>query len=169
MKTITSLVALAMLFVGLQTASAQAKVAAKPGAKPAPKPAAKAPVKASAKPAATAAKPVAKPAVAAQPEAAPAAPALISDKLAPAASTSNVLKVRVEANPITKRLVVRTDASAPTRVEVNDGSGRPVITSDIMTGGESAVLDVSQLPAGSYIVQCTSGERRGMRRVVLGQ
>ncbi|GAB2794848.1 hypothetical protein GCM10027175_37000 [Hymenobacter latericoloratus] len=96
-------------------------------------------------------------------------PALITDKMADPTPNTDALKVRAEANPLTKRLTVRTNATGPTRVEVNGTDGRPVITRDLISGDAAAVLDVSNLPAGSYIVQCTSGERRGMKRVVLGQ
>ncbi|WP_162303612.1 T9SS type A sorting domain-containing protein [Hymenobacter sediminis] len=96
-------------------------------------------------------------------------PALITDKMADPTPNTDALKVRAEANPLTKRLTVRTNATGPTRVEVNGTDGRPVITRDLISGDAAAVLDVSNLPAGSYIVQCTSGERRGIKRVVIGQ
>ncbi|RSK37536.1 T9SS type A sorting domain-containing protein [Hymenobacter metallilatus] len=98
-----------------------------------------------------------------------AAPALITDKMAEPTRNTDALKVRVETNPLTKRLTVRTDATGPTRVEVNGTDGRPVLTRDLISGDAAAVLDVSNLPAGTYIVQCTAGERRGMKRVMLGQ
>lgn len=145
MKTCTLLVCL-ILAVLSQSAYAQSKTSAKPAATPA----------------APAAKP-ASPVVAAAP------PALITDKMVDPTPNTGALKVRLDANPLTKRLTVRTDAAGPTRVEVNDPEGRPVITRDVMVGSDAAVLDVSSLPAGSYIVQCTSGERRGMKRVLLGQ
>jgi hypothetical protein len=85
------------------------------------------------------------------------------------AANPNALKVKAEVNPVTNRLTVRTDAPGPTRVEVNDVSGRPVITHNMMVGTNPAVLNVSQLPAGAYVVRCTAGERTGMRRVILGQ
>ncbi|MBT9392131.1 T9SS type A sorting domain-containing protein [Hymenobacter sp. NST-14] len=95
--------------------------------------------------------------------------ALISDKMADPTPNTDALKVRVETNPVTKRLTVRTDAAGPTRVEVNGVDGRPVLTRDLISGAAAAVLDVSNLPAGTYIVKCTSGERRGMKRLLLGQ
>ncbi|MET4105887.1 T9SS type A sorting domain-containing protein [Hymenobacter sp. UYP22] len=98
-----------------------------------------------------------------------AAPTLITDKMADPTPNTNALKVRLETNPLTKRLTVRTDATGPTRVEVNGTDGRPVLTRDLISGDAAAVLDVSNLPAGTYIVQCTAGERRGMKRVMLGQ
>ncbi|MBC6991692.1 T9SS type A sorting domain-containing protein [Hymenobacter sp. BT491] len=98
-----------------------------------------------------------------------APPALITDKMEQAAPSSDALKVRLETNPVTKRLTVHTDATGPTRVEVNDAEGHPVLTRDLIVGDQVAVLDVSALPAGSYIVHCSSGERRGMRRILLGQ
>ncbi|MCA8832902.1 T9SS type A sorting domain-containing protein [Hymenobacter pini] len=94
---------------------------------------------------------------------------LITDKMADPTPNKDALKVRVETNPLTKRLTVRTDANGPTRVEVNGTDGRPVLTRDLISGDAAAVLDVSNLPAGTYIVQCTAGERRGMKRVMLGQ
>ncbi|WP_167855655.1 T9SS type A sorting domain-containing protein [Hymenobacter fodinae] len=96
-------------------------------------------------------------------------PALITDKMEAPAPNTDALKVRADTNPLTKRLTVRTNASGPTRVELNGTDGRPVITRDMMSGSDALVLDVSSLPAGSYIVQCTSGERRGIKRVSLGQ
>lgn len=79
------------------------------------------------------------------------------------------LKVRAEANPVTKRLTVRTNSSSPTRVEINGPDGRPVITRDLLSSNDVATLDVSGLPAGAYLVQCTSGERRGVKRVMVGR
>lgn len=168
MKTSTFLGCLFMLLLGWSSAQAQTK-SAKPAAT---------------KPAATAAKPAIKPPVAAKPAAAsvvavaakPAEtvlaatpPALITDKMETAAPNTDALKVRAETNPLTKRLTVRTNAAGPTRVELNGTDGRPVITRDIMTGTEAVVLDVSNLPTGTYIVQCTSGERRGIKRISVGQ
>ncbi|QIX61484.1 T9SS type A sorting domain-containing protein [Hymenobacter sp. BT18] len=176
MKSFSSFLAALTLVLGVHVASAQTKPAPKPAAKPTAKAAAAKPV---AKPAATVAKPAAAPAkpLAAGAKAAPAtssaaapAPAvLISDKLAPAAPNSTTLKVRLENNPITKRMQVRTNATGPTRVEVNDEAGRPVVTSDLVSGDDVATIDVSNLPAGYYIVKCTSGERTGMKRVMLGK
>lgn len=99
----------------------------------------------------------------------PAAPALITDKMSNPTPNTNALKVRAETNPLTKRLTVRTDATGPTRVELNGTDGRPVLTRDLISGEAAAVLDVSNLPAGTYIVQCTAGERRGLKRVMVGQ
>ena len=89
--------------------------------------------------------------------------------MVPPVINTGPLKVRAESNPVTRRLTVRTDAAGPTRVEVNDPQGRPVITRDLLNGNHAAVLDVSKLPPGAYIVQCTSGERRGIKRVMVGQ
>ncbi|MCR5888033.1 T9SS type A sorting domain-containing protein [Hymenobacter sp. J193] len=177
MKLFSSLLAVLLVSASAQLATAQTKPAAKPAAKaPAAKVAAK-PAVAGAKPAvkpaapkpAVAAKPLAAGAKAAPAEAAPEPPALISDKLAPAAPNSTTLKVRLENNPITKRMQVRTNANGPTRVEVNDEAGRPVVTSDLVSGDDVATIDVSNLPAGYYIIKCTSGERTGMKRVMLGK
>ncbi|WP_212590442.1 T9SS type A sorting domain-containing protein [Hymenobacter gelipurpurascens] len=167
MKTFTFLGCLFTMLLSWSSAQAQTKTA-KPVA---------------AKPTAAAAKPVAKPAGAAKPVAAPVAaapklpetalaaapPSLITDKMETPAANTDALKVRAETNPLTKRLTVRTNAAGPTRVELNGTDGRPVITRDIMAGTDAVVLDISNLPAGSYIVQCSSGERRGMKRVSVGQ
>jgi hypothetical protein len=85
------------------------------------------------------------------------------------AADPNALKVKAEVNPMTGALTVRTDAPGPTRVEVNDVSGRPVITKNVMVGNKPVILDVKRLPAGSYVVRCTAGEKTGIRRVLLGQ
>ncbi|WP_460613290.1 T9SS type A sorting domain-containing protein [Hymenobacter seoulensis] len=139
MKTSTLLGCLVALLSWVQSAQAQIK--------PAPKPA----------PAAVAAVATATP------------PALITDKMADPTPNKDALKVRAEANPLTKRLTVRSDATGPTRVEINATDGRPVITRDLMSGADAVVLDISSLPAGSYLVQCSSGERRGVKRVMVGQ
>lgn len=177
MKSVLSLVFLLLTLVLVEPVRAQTKGAA-------PKPAAKAPVKAAVpaakKPApATAAKPVASPVAkpvatapkpAAATAAAPAAPvALVTDKMVVPAVNTSLLKVQASANPITGRLTVRTNSPNPTRVEINGPDGRPVITRDLISSSETAVLDVSHLPPGAYIVQCTSGERRGIKRVMVGQ
>lgn len=173
MKSVLSLVFLLLTLVLVEPVRAQTKGAA-------PKPAAKAPVKAAVpaakKPApATAAKPVAKPVAtalkpAAATAAAPAAPvALVTDKMVVPAVNTSLLKVQASANPVTGRLTVRTNSPNPTRVEINGPDGRPVITRDLISSSETAVLDVSHLPPGAYIVQCTSGERRGIKRVMVGQ
>jgi len=86
-----------------------------------------------------------------------------------AAANTTLLKVQASTNPITGRLTVRTNSPNPTRVEVNGPDGRPVITRDLISSDETAVLDVSHLPPGAYIVQCTSGERRGIKRIMVGQ
>ncbi|RSK48094.1 T9SS type A sorting domain-containing protein [Hymenobacter rigui] len=160
MKTSTLLGCLLALLLTGQFAQAQTKAAAKPATSVA-KPAAAKPV------AAPASKPAADAASASM--VAVAAPALITDKMADPTPNTNALKVRAETNPLTKRLTVRTDATGPTRVELNSTDGRPVLTRDMISGDAAAVLDVSNLPAGSYIVQCTAGERRGMKRVMIGQ
>ncbi|MCC2545802.1 T9SS type A sorting domain-containing protein [Hymenobacter sp. BT175] len=158
----------ALLGAALLTAPAQAQAPKKPAAapaaakKPVPKPAVAKPA-ATVKPAAPAA-----PAAAATP-AAPVPVALITEKMTPPAPSTDALKVSVDTNPVTNRLTVRTDAPGPTRVEVNDASGNPVLTRDTMKGNKPVVLDVSRVPAGTYLVRCTSGERIGVRRVVLGR
>lgn len=173
---VTSIILLAAL-LGITPAQAQTKAAPKPAAKPAAKPpvkaatpAAKAPTSAVAKkPATVATAAVAKPGAAA-PVVAQAAPvALVTDKMEPPAANTSLLKVLASANPITGRLTVRTNSPNPTRVEINGPDGRPVITSDLLSSSDVAVLDVSNLPPGAYIVQCTSGERRGIKRVMVGQ
>jgi Secretion system C-terminal sorting domain len=176
MKTLITLLCLVAAMALSISARAQSKPAAK---KPTPKAAVavKKPVSASAKPAAAksgVAKPGAtatkKPAAAARKEEAPAAPpALVTDKMVQQPTNTGPLKVRAEANPVTKRLTVRTNSSSPTRVEINGPDGRPVITRDLLSSNDVATLDVSGLPAGAYLVQCTSGERRGMKRVMVGR
>ena len=85
------------------------------------------------------------------------------------ASNPNAIKVKAEANPATGRLTVKTDNPGPTRVELTDVGGRPVLTYTMMNGQTPAVLDVSKLSAGAYIVRCTAYEKTGMRRVKIGQ
>ena len=81
----------------------------------------------------------------------------------------NAIKVKAEANPATGKLTVKTDNAGPTRIELTDAGGRPVLTYTMMNGLTPAVLNVSQLPAGSYIVRCTAYEKTGMRQIKLGQ
>ena len=85
------------------------------------------------------------------------------------AANPNAIKVRAESNNATGRLTVKTDNPGPTRVELTDVGGRPVLTYTMMNGQTPAVLNVSRLPAGAYIVRCTAYEKTGMRRVMIGQ
>ena len=134
-------------------------VPSKPGvAKPrVAKPTAKAPATAGAMAKASSAEPI---------DGAPARVALAP--VTPAADPT-ALKIKAEVNPTTKQLAVRTDASGPTTIEVNDATGRPVLTRNVIAGNNSTDLNVSQLPAGYYVVRCTAGLRTGMRRVRLGE
>jgi len=97
------------------------------------------------------------------------APGLIAPSPVTPAANPNAIKIKAEANPATGRLTVKTDNAGPTRVELTDGSGRPVLTYTMLKGTTPAVLNVSQLPAGSYIVRCTAYEKTGMRQVQIGQ
>lgn len=108
------------------------------------------------------------------PKAAPApAQAASASAVAPApvtpAANPNALRVKAEVNPVTGKLSVRTDVAGPTRVEITDVSGRPVLTHTMMNGTTPASLGVRQLPAGTYIVNCTAGDKTGMRRIMLGE
>ena len=99
----------------------------------------------------------------------PAPVDLITSRMEQAPPVTDAIRVRADANPLTKRLTVRTDVSGPTRLEINDSQGNPVMTHDLIMGSEAAVLDVSRLSPGYYIVKCTTGTRTGMRRVQMGQ
>ena len=92
-------------------------------------------------------------------------------KIAPAPETpaANPNAIKVKAEAIGGKLTVKTDNPGPTRVEVSDGGGRPVLTYTMMNGQTPAILNVGQLPAGTYIVRCTAYEKTGMRRVMIGQ
>ncbi|MGI4739030.1 MAG: hypothetical protein ACRYG7_27995 [Janthinobacterium lividum] len=143
----------------------------------------KAPAAKSAKPAATAtkpaAKPASKPAAPAAKAATPAATASAADAAAAAptapialapvtpAPDPNALKIKAEQNPIAHTLTVRCDAPGPTRFEINDKEGRPVLTKNVMVGTTPVVLSVASLPTGPYVVRCTAGEKKGMRLVQL--
>lgn len=150
--------------------SALAPAAARAQAKvPAAKATAKPPVKASVKTAPVAA-PAAGPA-AAKTAPAPGTPAATAHvALAPAtpAADPTALKIRAEVNPTTRQLAVHTNAPGPTTIEVNDATGRPVLTRNVIAGTKAIELNVAQLPAGYYVVHCTAGLRTGMRRVHLG-
>lgn len=110
---------------------------------------------------------VAAPAPAAAPATTPAGTALIAP--APETPAANPNAIKVKAESAAGKLTVKTDNPGPTRVEVSDVGGRPVITHTMLNGQVAAVLNVSQLPAGSYIVRCTAYEKTGMRRVMIGQ
>ncbi|WP_216679367.1 T9SS type A sorting domain-containing protein [Hymenobacter siberiensis] len=112
--------------------------------------------------------------VIAAPPAAPAASAPTAEgtgriALAPETPPANPNAIKVKADAVAGHLTVKTDNPGPTRVEVTDTGGRPVITHTMMNGQTPAVLNVSQLPAGAYIVRCTAYEKTGMRRVMIGQ
>ena len=109
--------------------------------------------------------PVAAPAKAPTP-AVGAAPLIAPAPETPAANP-NAIKVKAEA--VAGRLTVKTDNPGPTRIEVSDVGGRPVLTYTMLNGQLPAALNVSQLPAGAYIVRCTAYEKTGMRRVMIGQ
>lgn len=113
--------------------------------------------------------PATAPAAAPAPAAAtPAAPLIARAPETPAANP-NAIKVKAEANPATGRLTIKTDNPGPTRVEVTDVGGRPVLTHAMMNGQTPVVLNVSRLPAGMYIVRCTANEKTGIRQVMIGQ
>ena len=112
---------------------------------------------------------VAAPAPVAATAPATAATALIAPAPETPAANPNAIKVRAESNNATGRLTVKTDNPGPTRVELTDVGGRPVLTYTMMNGQTPAVLNVSRLPAGAYIVRCTAYEKTGMRRVMIGQ
>ncbi|MDB5269861.1 MAG: hypothetical protein JWP58_2901 [Hymenobacter sp.] len=101
--------------------------------------------------------------------AAPAAEGTSRIALAPETPAANPNAIKVKADAVAGKLTVKTDNPGPTRVEVTDTGGRPVITHTMMNGQTPAVLNVSQLPAGAYIVRCTAYEKTGMRRVMIGQ
>lgn len=94
-----------------------------------------------------------------------------TSKIAPAPETpaANPNAIKVKAEAVGGKLTVKTDNPGPTRVEVSDGGGRPVLTYTMMNGQTPAILNVGQLPAGAYIVRCTAYEKTGMRRVMIGQ
>ena len=102
-----------------------------------------------------------------------AAPVVVSTtaRIAPAPETpaANPNAIKVKAESVAGRLTVKTDNPGPTRVELTDVGGRPVLTYTMMNGQTPAVLNVGQLPAGAYIVRCTAYEKTGMRRVMIGQ
>jgi hypothetical protein len=140
-----------------------APLAGRAQTKPAPKkPATAAPA---AKPAAPATAPVAT-----EPAADGAATEQAPIALAPVtpAADPNALKIKADLNPISHKLTVRCDAPGPTRIEINDKEGRPVLTKNTVVGTTPVVLDVTSLPAGPYVVRCTAGVKTGMRRVMVG-
>jgi hypothetical protein len=94
-----------------------------------------------------------------------------NSKIAPAPETpaANPNAIKVKAEAVGGKLTVKTDNPGPTRVEVSDSGGRPVLTYTMMNGQTPAVLNVGQLPAGAYLVRCTAYEKTGMRRVMIGQ
>lgn len=108
----------------------------------------------------------------AQATALPSTAATTTARIAPApetpAASPNAIKVRAEVNSATGRLTVKTDNVGPTRIELTDVGGRPVLTYTMMNGLTPAVLNVSGLPAGAYIVHCAAHEKSGLRRVKIG-
>ena len=143
---------LAPLALLAQKAAPAAKTAHPATTKPAAKPMAKAPTPAAA-------------ATAAEADA-PPAPIALAPVTPPA--DPNALKIKAEQNPIAHTLTVRCDAPGPTRFEINDKEGHPVLTKNVMVGTTPVLLNVASLPAGPYVVRCTAGEKKGMRLVQLG-
>lgn len=89
--------------------------------------------------------------------------------LAPETPAANPNAIKVRADAVGGKLTVKTDNPGPTRIEVSDVAGRPVLTHTMMNGQTPIVLNVSQLPAGNYLVRCTAYEKMGLRRVMIGQ
>ncbi|NML67107.1 hypothetical protein HHL22_18030 [Hymenobacter sp. RP-2-7] len=136
-----------------------------------PKVAAKPPVKAAAAKATPAAAPAkataAAPATAAVASAIDPAAAPVPIPLAPVTPPAdpNALKIKTEVNPISHLLTVRCDAPGPTRIEINDKEGRPILTKNTLVGTTPVTLNVATLPAGPYVVRCTAGDKKGTRLV----
>jgi len=84
------------------------------------------------------------------------------------AADPNALKIRAEYNPIGHILSVKCDAAGPTRIEINDQDGRPVLTKNVIAGTTAVPFKVALLPAGPYVVRCTAGDKKGTRLVQLG-
>lgn len=99
----------------------------------------------------------------------PAATSAAPIAKAPETPAANPNAIKVKAEAAAGKLTVKTDNPGPTRVEVTDAGGRPVLTYTMMNGQTPAVLNVGQLPAGAYLVRCTAYEKTGMRRVMIGQ
>jgi hypothetical protein len=104
-------------------------------------------------------------ATAAAPAAGPGTPAPIALAPVTPAPDPNALKIKADQNPIAHTLTVRCDAPGPTRFEINDKEGRPVLTKTAMVGTTPLVMNVASLPAGPYVVRCTAGEKRGTKLV----
>jgi hypothetical protein len=111
------------------------------------------------------ASPAAAPATA--PAAAPGTPAPIALAPVTPAPDPNALKIKADQNPIAHTLTVRCDAPGPTRFEINDKEGHPVLTKTVMVGTTPTVMHVGTLPAGPYVVRCTAGEKKGTRLIQL--
>lgn len=146
---------------------APAALLAQPSRKPAAKPAAAKPAaaKPAAKPATPAAAPTAATSAADAAEATPEAAKPIPLAPVTPAADPNALKIRAEINPISHVLTVRCDAPGPTRIEINDQEGRPILTKNTLVGTTPVTLNVGTLPAGPYVVRCTAGDKKGTRLV----
>lgn len=81
------------------------------------------------------------------------------------AADPNALKIKVDVNPISHLLTVRCDAPGPTRIEINDKEGRPILTKNTLVGTTPVSLNVSALPAGPYVVRCTAADKKGTKLV----
>ncbi|MBV6404156.1 MAG: T9SS type A sorting domain-containing protein [Flavobacteriales bacterium] len=69
-------------------------------------------------------------------------------------------------NPTDGRFALTVDADVPAMVEVLDPLGRIVRTVQGQ-GAPHVVVDLGDLPDGTYMVRCAQGERLGVARVVL--
>jgi len=81
------------------------------------------------------------------------------------AADPNALKIKADINPITHKLTVRCEAPGPTRIEINDQEGRPILTKNTLVGTTPVILNVATLPAGPYVVRCTAGDKKGTKLV----
>lgn len=72
--------------------------------------------------------------------------------------------MEIYPNPAVDRFRVRYDAPGMALLSVYDLTGRRVMQSNIRSGEE---IHTAALPDGAYLVECTIGDRRATRRVVI--
>lgn len=77
------------------------------------------------------------------------------------------LDFQVFPNPAEDALTIQMPGSEEWAYELSDVSGKQLLSGEVAPGDEKELLDLSQLPAGIYLVKVRRGQVSGVRKVVV--
>jgi plastocyanin len=81
----------------------------------------------------------------------------------------NSLQIHVSPNPASRQIVVTYEQGNAT-FKIYDIAGRSFATPKVLSkNSTSSTLDISNLPAGNYILETTIGEKSGTKRIIVGR